>query len=202
MKNAECVLFDLDGVLVDACEWHYESLNKALNEILGITISRKDHTEKYNGLPTKLKLNLLQIPEQYHKDIWIKKQEYTLETIKTNIQIDDKKLELLKFLKSKNIKIGCVTNSIKETAYEMLKASHLFEFFDIIITNEDVKKNKPNPECYNLAIDALQISPEKCICVEDSPNGIKAAHASKSRYVWEVQQYKEVTLENFLEFIK
>ena len=57
----ECVLFDLDGVLVDACDWHYESLNNALIKFGYNPIERSVHLQKFNGLPTHIKLNMLNI---------------------------------------------------------------------------------------------------------------------------------------------
>ena len=54
-----CILYDLDGVLVNACDWHYEALNRALEMTSGIKISRDEHETEFNGLPTKTKLDLL-----------------------------------------------------------------------------------------------------------------------------------------------
>ena len=65
----EAILFDLDGVLVDACDWHYESLNSALISSGYNPISREDHIEKFNGLPTKVKLSMLGIPDSESKKI-------------------------------------------------------------------------------------------------------------------------------------
>ena len=66
----KAILFDLDGVLVDACEWHYLSLNRALKEVVGFTINREDHNSTYNGLPTKVKLKILEVNEEQSKKIW------------------------------------------------------------------------------------------------------------------------------------
>ena len=52
MSRISCVLFDLDGVLVDATEWHYEALNRALR-LFGFDITRYEHLSSYNGLPTR-----------------------------------------------------------------------------------------------------------------------------------------------------
>ena len=56
--KVEAVVFDVDGVLVDAREWHYEALNRAL-ALLGFPISRFDHLSTYDGLSTRQKLELL-----------------------------------------------------------------------------------------------------------------------------------------------
>ncbi len=61
MKNTiKLILFDLDGVLVEAQDWHYEALNRAL-ELFGMPISRYDHLSTYNGLPTRKKLEMLSV---------------------------------------------------------------------------------------------------------------------------------------------
>ncbi len=197
------ILFDLDGVLVDACDWHYLALNRALEEVIGSSISREDHVTTYNGLPTKVKLEMLGLDEEQSKKVWQLKQDYTLDTIKKNGKTQKEKIELFKHLKSLGIKIACVTNSIKMTTLEMLKSTGQFEHFNIIITNEDVENNKPHPDCYNLAVKKLDIKPNECIIIEDSPKGTQAAKSSvvPDSNIWNVKNSKEVTLKNFRRFI-
>ena len=55
----KAILYDLDGVLVNATEWHYESLNLALKEIAGFEIGRDEHISTFNGIPTNTKLDIL-----------------------------------------------------------------------------------------------------------------------------------------------
>lgn len=187
------ILFDLDGVLVDACEWHYDSLNRALSYFGYLPISKEDHLLTYNGLPTHIKLNMLNIPKNEIIKINNKKQEFTLDLIKTT-NIMPEKIKLHKYLKSNNIKIGCVTNSIKKTAQEMLLKTGQLEFMDILITNEDVLKNKPYPDCYNLAIKTLDAQPSTVMCVEDSEKGILAALNSIAGHILTVKNTQEVNL--------
>src|SRR4051812_42068626 len=75
------ILYDLDGVLVDACEWHYLALNKALQSVAGTLISRVEHETVFNGLPTKRKLDVLiqqgRVREKDWKAIWELKQQLT-----------------------------------------------------------------------------------------------------------------------------
>lgn len=196
-KNQKSILFDLDGVLVDACDWHYHALNLALEENKYQPINRHDHEHTYNGLPTKVKLKMMDINDKEIEKINFDKQKYTLEIIKTNAKYMPEKNKLHIYLKENNYKIACVTNSIKETAKEMLKNTGQLDFIDLLISNEDVEKNKPYPDCYNLAISLLNVDPKYCICVEDSPKGINAAKQSNAAFLWVVKNSKEVTLENF-----
>lgn len=198
----ETVLFDLDGVLVDACDWHYEALNAALIESKYEPISQKDHKETYNGLPTKVKLNMLGIKNNKIFEINNLKQKHTLNIINANAKIMQEKLELHQYLKSLNIKIACVTNSIRETAELMLSKTGQLNYIDLLVTNEDVSLNKPHPVCYNYAIQKLMSNPNTSLCVEDSPKGIEAATKSKVKYLWTVNCPKDVTKNNFLNYIK
>ncbi len=97
------VLFDLDGVLVDACDWHYLALNSALESIGVDPISRADHETTYNGLPTKVKLDMLGLHEDECDLVWKLKQEHTLKIIKENATHQQEKVDLLLALKKMNI---------------------------------------------------------------------------------------------------
>lgn len=199
--KVECVLFDLDGVLVNACEWHYDALNCALRDVCDMEILRHDHETKYNGLPTKIKLKMLGIDSSLIGEISRLKQNYTMEIIQRNAKVMDEKRDLHQYLKRHGIKVACVTNSIRMTAMEMLVRTGQMEYMDILVTNEDVENNKPSPDCYNYAIEKLGVDPSACICVEDSPKGLQAAINSRSKNVWSVANSSEVTLESYRRFI-
>lgn len=195
----KAILYDLDGVLVDATEWHYESFNNALNEIMGFTISRDEHIKTFNGLPTKEKMKILNNQGRLSEDkfdlVWEKKQEKTFEVIENTANIDPNKIRLHQ--NTKNLMKVCVTNSIRKSALLMLEKTGQLDFMNFVISNEDVTIPKPSPEGYDMAIKKLNVLPKECMIVEDSPKGIKAAIESKSN-VFEVSGYNEVTLENIL----
>jgi len=194
----QAVLFDLDGVLVDACDWHYESLNLALEQTGHAPITREDHLTKYNGLPTKVKLDMMGMVGDDSKRVWDLKQSLTNEIInKSAVNMPEKK-ELHEYLKSKGIKIACVTNSIRQTAEAMLRSTGQLDYIDLLISNEDVSKNKPHPDCYNKAIQYLGVTPHLCVCVEDSEKGIEAAISSVAGGMWIVKNTTEVTKVNFI----
>ena len=203
MKN-KCALFDLDGVLVDACDWHYEALNRALKEVANYEISRQDHYEKYNGLPTLTKLSMLKdmgvITDEDVQKISDVKQEHTIKVIEELCKRDQSKIELMKALKDNDYEIAVVTNSIRMTATLMLANSGVLPFVDLLISNEDTDRNKPYPDPYIIAIHLLNSSHNKTIIVEDSPKGIKAAKDSGA-HVLEVKDATEVNLELFKDFI-
>jgi HAD superfamily hydrolase (TIGR01509 family) len=199
---SKAILFDLDGVLVDACDWHYEALNAALIMKQKQPIPRDLHLTVYNGLPTHVKLNMLGISDDEAKDINRLKQLYTLSTITEHAKIMPEKIEMHKHIKACGYKIACVTNSIRETAKEMLKATGQLEYMDLLITNEDVKNNKPAPDCYNIAIQKLNADPLETLIVEDSPKGIAAAKASNAARCIEVKNTTEVNINTISPLIR
>lgn len=196
----KAVLFDLDGVLVDACDWHYEALNRALKQISNYEISRDEHFSTYNGLPTRRKLRTLAdlgiIRESDMETISDLKQELTVGVIEEFCSESVSKIAMMKLLKDAGYKIGCVTNSIRKTAGLMLEKTGIMDFFDIVITNEQTSHNKPHPEPYITALVKLNALPQDSMIVEDSPKGLEAARLTGCR-VLEVKNATEVTKELF-----
>lgn len=196
----KAVLFDLDGVLVDACDWHYEALNRALKQVSNYEISREDHTTTYNGLPTKRKLKMLAdvgvIRESDMDRISDLKQELTVGVIEDFCIHSISKVVMMKMLKDAGYKIGCVTNSIKMTATLMLEKTGILDYFDVVITNDQCNFNKPHPEPFIKALVELGSLPQDSIIVEDSPKGLEAARLTGCR-VLEVKNATEVTKELF-----
>ncbi len=198
----EAVLFDLDGVLVDACDWHYHALNIALVGSGYPVIEREEHLSTFNGLPTRVKLKMLGVPDDMIDTINDQKQKHTLDIIRAKARIMDEKIELHQYLKSNGIKIACVTNSIEETAKEMLTATGQMPYIDLLVSNEQVERNKPYPDCYNHAINTLGVDPLNCMCVEDSLKGIQAATSSIAGHLWAVVDSTTVTKSNYEKFIE
>jgi len=192
----KAVLYDLDGVLVDAVSIHFDALNKALG-VFGYNISPEEHERKYNGLPTKVKLKMLEgLPGTLHPMVSDLKAKYTLEIIERNIKPSYDKLLMLSRLKKKGLKIACCSNAIVSSVNEMLKRSEIMEYFDLIIGNDSGYKPKPSPDMYIGAMLSLGVKPNECLIVEDSPVGIEAAKASGAT-VLEVSGVQDVNYSLF-----
>ncbi|WP_347290659.1 HAD family phosphatase [Kluyvera georgiana] len=200
----KAVIFDMDGVLIEAKDWHYEALNKALN-LFGYNISRFDHLTKFDGLPTKDKLNMLSaeysLPVELHEFINEMKQKYTMEIVHTKCKPLFIHEYALSKLKSEGFKLAVASNSIKNTVITMMEKAALSSYLDFMLSNEDVKKGKPDPEIYVKAMDVLGIKPYECVVVEDNENGIRAAKAAGA-HVMPVNEVTDVIYRNISEFIK
>jgi HAD superfamily hydrolase (TIGR01509 family) len=199
----KAVIFDLDGVLVDMPDGHYEALNKAL-KLFGATIEKEEHYARFNGLPTRKKLEELErqgrLPTGLREFINDVKQRYTKRIIPDYCSPDYSKIILLRHLKDHGYQLACCSNSIRETLHLMLKSAELFDFFDVIVGNDQITHPKPHPEMYLLAFSKLGIGPEDAIIVEDSPYGIAAAKASGAT-VYEVRNVDDVTLSLFRDIL-
>ena len=190
------IIFDLDGVLVEAKNIHYEALNEALGD--KYAISWNEHLSTYDGLKTTQKLDMLSekkgLPIDIHSDIWENKQQLTLDklrALKPNVDL----IQTMNLLVSEGYKIAVCSNSIRKTCLTVLSKLGIMEFMDLVISNEDVKNGKPHPEMYWKAISMMSCLPEETLIIEDSPYGLLAAARSKS-HILRVKNTKETTYRN------
>lgn len=204
MPKIKAILFDMDGVLIDAREWHYESLNKALS-LFGTEISRYDHLVTFDGLPTKKKLEMLSIeggfPVGLHGFVNDLKQQYTMEIVYAKCKPVFHHQFALSKLKDEGYRLAVCSNSVKNSIEIMMKKSDLYQYLDFFLSNQDVVKGKPDPEIYNKAIERMGLKPEECLIVEDNDNGVRAAKASGA-HVLVVENPDQVHYYNIINRIK
>ena len=189
------IIFDLDGVLVEAKNIHFNALNKALGNYV---ISWNEHLSTYDGLKTSQKLDMLTkdkgLPVEDHKRIWETKQQITLKML-GELQPSTKLQLVMSTLVQEGYKLAVASNSIRKTVITVLAKLGIVEYMDLIISNEDVLNSKPHPEMYWSAISKMKCLPEETLIVEDSPYGLLAAARSKS-YILRVKNPQEVTYKN------
>ena len=195
------IIFDLDGVLIDAKKIHFEALNLALSKIdKNLIISWSDHLSTYDGLKTMQKLELLTVNKNLNSNlysqIWTDKQIHT-EIMLENLQFNQKIYNCIKFLKENNFNIACCSNSISQTIHKSLSKMKVIDFFDLIISNQDVSNSKPHPEMYWNAMSHFGYYPEETLILEDSPHGLKAANSSGAN-VMRVNNPDDVDLKNII----
>tara|TARA_R100000005_G_C4983007_1_gene192189 strand:- start:302 stop:1660 length:1359 start_codon:yes stop_codon:yes gene_type:complete len=198
------VIFDLDGVLVKAKEIHFNALNEALFSIdPNLVITYSEHLNIYDGLKTRDKLKLLTkkkgLSPSSYDTVWRHKQSLTAEKVK-EIKKDNNLCNLLKFLSEQNIKIACCSNSIRKSVYSILSQLELINFFDYILSNEDVKTSKPYPEMYWRAMMFFAKNPEETLIVEDSPHGLLAAQRSGAN-ILRVKDPSELTIDKIKPYL-
>ena len=192
------IIFDLDGVLIEAKNIHYESLNKALGD--NYKIGWHEHIAIYDGLKTRQKLDMLTtrkgLPKNLHDSIWENKQKYTSQML-LDTKPDSVLISTLERLKADEYTLGVCSNSIRSTVEISLKKLGIYDFFNIVLSNEDVKNSKPHPEIYWKAMAKQGFLPEETLIIEDSPYGLLAAYRS-SASVLRVKNPSDVFYENIV----
>jgi len=205
MKNKiKAVIFDMDGVLIEAKDWHYEALNRALG-LFGQAISRYDHLVTFDGLPTVTKLDMLSLerglPKKLHEFINELKQKYTIELVHQHCKPRFDHEYALSKLESQGYRIGCGSNSVRQSIEIMLQKSDLMKYMETVVSAQEVSEPKPSPEMYEKIISNFNLTPQECLIIEDNENGIKAAKASGA-HVLIVKEVDEVNIGNITNKIK
>ena len=202
--NNKLVIFDLDGVLIDSKDLHYEALNSALSRVdLDYAITKEEHLSIYDGLGTTKKLKLLTqnkgLPVEYYDQIWKDKQKATIKILSQlgyNQNVD----LIMKRLKSQGWKIAVASNAIRETITTSLHAIGVLHHVNYIVSNEDVKHHKPHPEAYWRCMIALDCLPANTIIVEDSHVGREGA-LSSGAHLYAVKDHNDLDHERFFKMI-
>lgn len=207
MAVNKLVIFDLDGVLMDSRELHYESLNRAIKQVTNgynYVITREEHLSKYDGLNTTKKLQMLTQDKGLHvdwyDDIWQEKQKQTFELIPAAPKNPDI-LEIMHKLNAKGWKIAVASNSIRETVKLSLLCMGVLNYVDYFVSNEDVFNPKPFPEMYWKCMTMLKTLPKNTIIVEDSHIGREGA-LNSGAHLYPVKDAYDLKANDFLEYIE
>jgi len=198
------IIFDLDGVLVDAKEIHYQALNKALSNVdKKYVINREEHISTYDGNTTITKLNLLSqqkgLPYDSHESIWEDKQDITLQMI-NDLDKDERLVEVLKKLNDDGYILCCATNSIRKSAKLQLIRRGFLEHLDFVYSNQDVVNPKPASGIYLKCIIKAEVNTKETIILEDSDLGRDGARQTGA-HVLDIENSDDVTYEKIKNFI-
>ena len=202
------IIFDLDGVIVDSRDMHYEALNRALADIAPTyVISREEHLSTFDGLSTSKKLALLSsrgLDPNLHKRIWEKKQEYTNLIIENEYTVDVRICSILNQLKKEGYTLYVASNSIHSTVKTILLKKGFMDYIDYFASNQNVKLPKPNSEIYFHCMTHAGLSVHETLILEDSHIGRKAALGSGA-YLLPIENSDDLTLDkiyNFMDSVK
>ena len=159
----EAVIFDWDGTLANTKKVIVASFQKALNEINcnteDIIIERLIGIGSAQTFKEILKLKKAKFSEELIDSLVQKKVQKSLE-LSGEVKLFDGSIELLNILKGK-IKLGLASMNKRRFIDHLLQKFELTTFFKVIITSDDVKKAKPNPEIFLTAAKKMQVYPKK-----------------------------------------
>ena len=198
------VIFDLDGVILDSRELHYDALNAALIKVgEQYVISHEEHLSIYDGLNTTKKLKLLSekkgLPVEFYDQIWKDKQQATFDLI-GKCYSNPSVSYICDQLKIRGYKIAVASNSIRETVRIALYHAKLLPHVDYYVSNEDVHNPKPFPEMYWKCMTKMKALPKDTIIVEDSHIGREGA-LNSGAHLYPVKDAYELNGNQFMEYI-
>ena len=177
----------MDGVLVKS----EGAIGKSFNMVLEKYGAKLNPENKKNFLGRSLRDQLEMMKDenpQIPKDLSV--EEFSKEAFKYQLEIMKEKLipdtviiNLIKEAKETGIKIAVATSSLKYRAEILLESIGVLDKIDTLVTAEDVKNHKPNPDVFLEAAKRINIQPEDCVVIEDAINGIQAANSAKMKSV-------------------
>ena len=200
------VIFDLDGVLIDSRELHYEALNESISNVAGkqYLITREEHLSKYDGLNTTKKLQMLAaekgLDAKLFDTIWKEKQQATFKLI-PKCPKNPSAHYIMGQLCRMGWKIAVASNSIRQTIKIALNSMDVMQFVDYIVSNEDVRYPKPFPEMYWQCMIAMKALPKDTIIVEDSHLGREGA-TNSGAVLYPVKDAYELHGNTFIDMIE
>ena len=181
----DTIIFDMDGTLIDTEKYFRACWPKAL-AAFGYEMSDEQALSLRSlgrpFAPVRLKEMFGESIDYYQ--VREKRKELVEECIRENgIQLKSGVLELLQWLKDNNIRTAIATATDMERTNRYLKMLGIHEYFDKLISATMVAEGKPSPDIYLYACEQMGRSPEECIAVEDSPNGVMSAYRAGCKVV-------------------
>ncbi|MBU3199904.1 HAD family phosphatase [Clostridium estertheticum] len=175
----KAVIFDMDGVIIDSEPAHMKLENETYKK-LGIEVTGDEHhsfvgaTSHYmwDSLKNKHKLNqTLDELIEYDRSKYFK----YLNSDECEITLIDGVKELIKDFHENGIKLAIASSSPLNVIMAIANKFQIEEYFEVFVTGDYVERSKPEPDIFIFASKKLGVSPENCIVIEDSHNGVRAA---------------------------
>src|SRR3972149_1758112 len=176
-NNIKAAIFDMDGTMINNMPYHRRAW-LGFSRKHGLSLTEEEFKEKFSGKKNKEILEGLfrkALAQEEAKAYTEEKEQVYRDLYASFIKEIDGLSDLLRFLKSKGIKVAIATTAPEKNRSFALKKLGFEDTFDLVVGDEIVNKGKPDPEIYLITADKLQVEPEKCIVFEDSPPGVESA---------------------------
>lgn len=177
-------IFDMDGVLLDT-EILYKKAAFAAAQTLGFEYCEKIHMATV-GVPQDIGNQIIQegmgpkFPLTEFDQKW---RQLMDKEMAENVPVKSGVKDILVALEARNIPVGVATSSSSSAAHKHINSAGLKEYFQTIVTGDDITNGKPHPEPFLKAASQLGVDPGSAIAIEDSYNGIRSAHAAGMRVI-------------------
>lgn len=177
----KAVIFDMDGVLVNSEPLHFK-IEYKIFESLGFSVPHEQMI-KFAGLSQIEFWKILKRKFNLEKSIDELLENDYRERVRFFNEIDHLDPvsgipELLETIRSGNIKTAIASSSFAELIDIVMKKLGLIDFFDVIVSGHEVEQGKPEPDIFLRTAEKLGVKPGECLVIEDSENGVRAAHSA------------------------
>lgn len=191
----KAVIFDMDGVIVDSEGLHQAALQKML-EVHGKKVAA-NYFQCFIGIHDKVILQ--QIKDELNiaesvEELLRQKEKYFFEQVKEKLKLFKGFRTFLTVVKEKNLRLAITSSSTRVYLNFVLEKFDLKHNFPIIISGEDIKHPKPDPEPYTKTIEQLKLKPEECMVIEDSIAGLRSAKAAGAHTIAVTNSFAAVNL--------
>ena len=197
------VVFDVDGVLTDTEPYHYSAWRQVL-EKYGIQLTREGYKE-LSGNPSDYLDRMLidrynlKIP---YGTLATQKKEIVYNLLKEEpIRPKPGVPDIILKLKGEGLLIGVASATSREELILKLRKINIIDYLDVIVSEDEVSRSKPNPDIYLRAFTLLGIKPEEGVVVEDTPTGARAGKASGALVIAVPNQYLDPSLFPFVDYV-
>ena len=204
--QAEAVIFDFDGVIVDTEPIHHAAFQRTL-EPFGLHFTWQEYVETYIGFDDRdafrhaFSAKSRALSQEILFQLIDRKASVFKEVIRSGVTAYPGVVELIRLLDTKKIPLAICSGALRSDIDPILAMLNIADLFKVIVTADDVAASKPNPECYELAFQKLlqahnnSFSKVATLAIEDTPAGISAAKAAGLKVCAVTNSYPAATLE-------
>lgn len=183
---AKAFLFDLNGTMIDDMDYHCKAWFNILNDDLGANLSWEQIKEQMYGKNTELLIRVFgkdRFTKEEMDELSVEKEKRYQAAYRPILKLIDGLDQFLLESKKAGIKMGIGSAAIPFNINFVLDGLDLRQYFDSIVSADDVVESKPDPETYLKGASELQVLPEDCIVFEDAPKGVEAAERAGMKTV-------------------
>ncbi len=188
----DAYIFDIDGTLTSTNKLIFASFNRVAKEYLDKSYSDEEIIKCFG--PTEDALLMDWLGEKYNEGRRIFYHYYAANH-NTMVNVFPHMLDVIKYLKEKDLPLGVCTGKGKDTTRITLEKIEADELFDMIVTGDDVSEPKPSPEGIKMFLDKYKLNPEKVLMVGDAPadlNAAKSAGVKIASVLWDSYAIEEI----------
>lgn len=194
----------MDGTLVDNMKYHLQAWEKIMNEA-GSDLKGEELMEQLYGKNTEVVERIFgkdRFTKDEVNDLSLQKERYYHEMYGPHVKLLPGLKDFLQEARDRGVKLAIATAGLRMNIDFVLDRTGIRHLFDALVSDEDVRRSKPDPETFTLAAGQLDVSPQQCLVFEDSPKGVEAAQQANMKAVVVLTGKEEKAFSSFSCVIK